>query len=653
MPDEASEPPVGGGRKRGGRSVSGRWRTRSIFALLVTAVIVALAIAGNPIAQVSRILLPTIVALLLVVAAIGTGTLAFTLFRRLLGDDTSEHHGDLATSLIVGYPLFGGVEFLFGAISTALPMLLFPVVVFLVIGVWALKARGGTATFDRSFSIGAVILALLLLTAVMLALLPAVSLDEVSYHLAIPRIWIAEGSAAALPLMSHSWFPLGTEAADLPAIALLGTRGAIASHLLHLLIGIAGGIVLVRSLPRTRSSLLGAAAVMSTPAIILGAGWSGTDIPLVAVTLVLFLSLDRYLTGNGGGAWVASSIAAGLLIKYTFLPIVALLVGVALVFAASRRRVLIVASIAGALTGSLFFIRNLILTGNPVEPFLSTTGEEIARFRWSGSWGETLSSYMFDSRLIDDSLGFVLPALALAAVALFRLIEPWRRAATLAMLLMTAVLTLIGPSGRILLPFLVIPAWISLAALNRREDGVGFLAPPVLIVATLIQLTVVWLHIDRLDPLPVVKATVEDRDWVALHRRSMPLIRQGNSLLSSSSSSSGTTLVLGLNELFWFDGRVTGGANFDSARISDHLSGNPEALASRWRAEGIEQVLLYPGHIGVGSVGEAPADRQRMLSLTPDAASALGEALRRHGVPAGRTADAVLYRLRHVPPAAE
>lgn len=651
MPDEASEPPVGGGRKRGGRSVSSRWRTRSIFALLVTAVIVVLATPGNPVAQVSRILLPTIVALLLVVASIGAGTLAFVLFRRLLGDETDEQRGDPSTSLIVGYPLFGGVQFLIGAISTALPMLLFPVVVFFVMGARALKVRGRIGTLEGSVNVGTVVLALLLLTAVTLALVPAVSLDEVSYHLAIPRIWIAEGSAAALPLMSHSWFPLGTEAADLPAIGLLGTRGAIASHLLHLFVGIAGGIVLVRSLPRTRSSLLGAAAVISTPAIILGAGWSGTDVPLVAVTLVLFLALDRYLTGSGGGGWVAPSIAAGLLIKYTFLPIVILLVGVALVFAASRRRMLIVASIAGAVIGSLFFIRNLLLTGNPVEPFLSTTGEEIARFRWSGSWAETLSSYMFDPRLIDDSLGFVLPALALAAVAVFRLVEPWRRAATLAMLIMTAVLTLIGPSGRILLPFLVIPAWVALAALSRKENGMGeFLAPLVLIVATLIQLTVVWLHIDRLDPLQVVNATVEDRDWVALHRRSMPLIGQGNSLLSSSS---GKTLVLGVNELFWFEGRVTGGANFDSARISEHLSADPETLASRWRAQGIQQVLLYPGHIRVGSVGEASGDRQRTLSLTPQAASALGEALRRHGVPAGETADAVLYRLHVLPPPAE
>lgn len=646
MPDEASEPPVGGDRKRGARP-SDRWRTRSFFALLITAVIVLLAVSGNPVAQVSRIFFPTIVALLLVVASIGAGTLAFTLFRRPLGGDPDEEYGDLATSLIVGYPLFGGVEFLFGTLSTALPMLLFPVVVFFAIGVRAFKGRGRIRTFERSFSIGAVILALLLLTATMLALLPAVSLDEVSYHLAIPRMWIAEGSAGALPLMSHSWFPLGTEAADLPAIALLGTRGAIASHLLHLFVGIAAGIVLVRSLPRTRSSLLGAAAVISTPAVVLGAGWSGTDIPLVAVTLVLFLSLDRYLRGSGGGAWVAPSIAAGFLIKYTFLPVAILLIGVALVFAASRRRMLILASIAGALAGSLFLVRNLLLTGNPVEPFLSTTGEEIARFRWSGSWGETLSSYMFDPRLIDDSLGFVLPALALAAVALFRTIEPWRRAATLAMLIMTALLTLIGPSGRILLPFLVIPAWVALEALSRREKGMGeFLAPLVLIVATLIQLTVVWLHIDRLNPLQVVNATVEDRDWVALHRRSMPLIRQGNSLLSSSSAK---TLVLGVNELFWFDGRVTGGANFDSARISDHLSGNPETLAGRWRGKGIERVLLYPGHIRIGPVGEASADRQRALSLTPQAAAALGEALRRHGVPAGQTADAVLYRLRDVP----
>lgn len=651
MPDEASEPPVGGEHQREGRGFSSSSVTRWSFALLVAALVLVLALSGNPVAQISRIILPTVVALLLLVAAIGAGTLASTVFRRTLGEQTSEQHADLATRLVVGYPLFGGVEFLFASISTGLFMLLLPVLLFFVIGARAVLTRGRIPHTAASFSIGTLILVLLLLTGVTLAILPAVSLDEVSYHLAIPRIWIAEGSAGALPLMSHSWFPLGTEAADLPSLALLGTNGAIASHLLHLFVAIAGGIVLLRSLPQTRLRSIGVAALVSTPAIILGAGWSGTDVPLVAVSLVLFLSLDRFLRGMGGAEWIASSIAAGLLIKYTFLPIAGLLVGAALVFAAPRRRSLIIASMAGAVAGSVFFIRNLILTGNPVEPFLSATGGEIARFRWSGSWAETLSSYMFDPRLIDDSLGFVLPALALAALALFRVLEPWHRAAALSLLLMAAVLTLIGPAGRILLPFLVIPAWVALAALTRREDGAGtLLTAIILVLATTIQMAVAWLHIDRLDPLKVVSATVDDQEWVSRHRRSMPLIRQGNVLLSSPSEK---TLVLGVNELFWFDGRVRGGANFDSARISAHLSADPDALVSRWRAEGIEQVLVYPRQIRVGSPGEAAVERQRALTLTPEAAAAMGEALRRHGVVAGRTSEAVLYRLNDVPRSAE
>jgi hypothetical protein len=69
---------------------------------------------------------------------------------------------------------------------------------------------------------------------------PPSSLDELAYHLAVPHTWVLEGRAVALPLLSHSWFPLGIESADLPSLSLLGAiDGGIASHFLHLFAAIA------------------------------------------------------------------------------------------------------------------------------------------------------------------------------------------------------------------------------------------------------------------------------------------------------------------------------------------------------------------------------------------------------------------------------
>ena len=369
MPEDATPPP-------GERGEDPRWSVTSssfsTIAILVAVVSIAALVSGNPLAAISRIAFPTLVAILLFLASIGVGATSLAGFRKLFGEGGETD--DLSSLLIVGYPIFGGIEFLVALVSTHLSILLIPVIVFAIIGISTLGgklARSSLLIPDLRSLIPdprSLILTALLLTALAMSLLPSVSLDEVSYHLAIPKIWISEGSAASLPLMSHSYFPLGSESADLPAIAILGTDGAIASHLLHLFVAIALAILAIRWLADGRLGALGVAAIASTPALLLSAGWSGTDVPLVAVTLALFLFLDRFLRSGGGRAGIAAAVAAGLLVKYTFLPIAAVLIAAALLFAGSRKRKLLVTTLAGAALGSIFFIRNLILTGNS-SPF--------------------------------------------------------------------------------------------------------------------------------------------------------------------------------------------------------------------------------------------------------------------------------------------
>ena len=277
---------------------------------------------------------------------------------------------------------------------------------------------------------------------------------------------------------------------------------------------------------------------------------------------------------------------------------------------------------------------------NPVEPFL-TGGGEIARFRWSGSWGETLTSYLFDTRFIDDSLGFVLPALAIAALVLSRVIEPaWRRVAAIGVLASAAVLTVVGPSGRILLPFLVVPAWIALAAvIDRKRPSARVIGQIVFTLAFAIQLMVAMLHIDKLDPIAVVSAERDEQAWLTERRSAQRFIHDGNSILDEEKK----TLVLGVNELFWFDGPVVGGANFDSDRISRYLEGN--RLDERMREDGIEALLIYPWLIRAGGSKGETMDRQRALTLSDEAVENLGRLLDHQTVVERRNGGAVLYRL--------
>src|SRR5256885_7351410 len=112
----------------------------------------------------------------------------------------------------------------------------------------------------------------ILIAGVVMAQAPPSALDEVAYHLAVPWTWVKEGRAIALPLLSHSYFPLGIESADLPLLALLGALGGgIASHFLHLGAAIAAAAV---AWELTERNGLATAAILATPALAITAGWS-------------------------------------------------------------------------------------------------------------------------------------------------------------------------------------------------------------------------------------------------------------------------------------------------------------------------------------------------------------------------------------------
>ncbi|HWS72712.1 MAG TPA: hypothetical protein VN605_11385, partial [Thermoanaerobaculia bacterium] len=246
-------------------------------------------------------------------AIVGTGFFA----RRMRGDS-------LALDFAVGYPLFGALCFLVGAArvatETMLPLLVVGAIAGLV-AIWKRGARERVATEITPLTLFAfAIVTLVLIGGFLAAQAPPSSLDELAYHLAVPHAWVQAGRAIELPLLSHSYFPLGIESADLPLLAMLDPIAAgIASHFVHLLAAIAATILLLRFARRQGGdpahAWLAVAAVVATPALALTAGWSLVDWPLLGICAALLLALDA-----DDAPTIAAAIAAGLLTKYTFVP---------------------------------------------------------------------------------------------------------------------------------------------------------------------------------------------------------------------------------------------------------------------------------------------------------------------------------------------
>ena len=512
---------------------------------------------------------------------------------------------DLPRDFLLGYPIFGSLCFLAGTLNVSSWSMGILLVVFGVGGIYVLVRR-----FESrpplmpaiAEPLVLVALAIVFICALIAAQAPPSSLDELAYHLAVPWTWVKEHRAIDLPLISHSYFPLGIESADLPLLTILGQlAGGIASHFLHLGAALAATAMLFRL---SRGNTIALAAIVTTPALALIAGWSLVDWPLIGICAILVLALD-----DDDTVTISMAIAAGLLTKYTFVPFAI----IAVVIARCWRGLL-----PGLAIGSIFFIRNLILTANPIAPFFSAAAPHVAGYR-----APFLSDYVFDGHFLDESLG----ASLIAACTLSAGLLPW-------ILIAAAVLLfLLAPSSRILLPFLAIPA--------ARSHAPRRLMRVLLGLSILVQLFLIGYFVDRSGTFSLLSAAASDTEFLTKQRSSFKTVQSIDALLPENAR----VLVIGLNETFWFARRVRGGGNFDGPRVSRYLEmPTPEALHARLKNDGITHVAVVAPAPPATSVAQKLAERETALS--PAAQRMLAQTLDRYAYNVAPGAGATVFTLR-------
>jgi hypothetical protein len=558
-----------------------------------------------------RIGLPLLAALAEAIAIVGAGFAVRGLRGRVwrVHDDAAKL--DLALDFVIGYPIFGALCFVIATVRVATWTMTPLMVLCGLLGGYAIlrhrEVHGGQAilpvradaTADRH-CLSSIAIAVVFLCAFISAQAPPFSLDELTYHLAIPKAWLLEGRAVELPLLSHSYFPLGTESADLPLLALLGNDGGIASHLLHLLAALAVTLLIQR---RVRNMLI-TAAIVTTPALAISAGWSLADWPLAGSCVALWIALE-----DEDDATAAAAIGAGLLTKYTFIPFAI----VALAVARKWRPAL-----PGLAIGCVFFIRNLILTGNPLAPFFAAAAPHVGHYRGAAY----LADYVFDAHFIDEALGASLLALLPLASG----------AIPLALLLAGVAFFLLAPSARLLAPFFVVPAMSAEPRVRGRRWLEWLLA-----IAIGAQTLFVVYYTDVTRAFPLLAGEPEEA-FLARQRPSYPSIAALNPFLPAGSR----TLVIGTGETFWFAERVRGGGNFDSERISRYLEApTPEALRERLRSDGITHVAIIGNTAAPTSVAQKIEERQ--TRLTPAAQRMLAQLLDRYAASVTPRGDATLF----------
>jgi len=547
-----------------------------------------------------RITIPFLLAAALALAMIGAGSVA----RRA-------RRVDVPLDLLLGYPLFGTVCFLVATLKistwTMVPLLAICALagVAMLLKRYAGDERPGATPLPPQPPLpplhwSAFVVATVLTCGLVAAQAPPTSLDELAYHLAVPHTWVLEGRAVELPLLSHSYFPLGIESADIVPLLLLGpSDGGVASHLLHLFAALAVTLLVAR---RT-SSWLATAAIVSTPALAITAGWSLVDWPLAGLFVALWMALE-----DDDANIAAIATAAGLLVKYTFAPF-------ALIAYAMKRRV----PRWPALLGLVFFVRNLVLTGNPFAPFLSADAPHVSGYR-----ALALADYVFQGSYADEALGAAIVILPVFAAGLLAI---GSAAAAVA-------LFFLAPSSRILVPFLVVPSASAAPELRRRVLRV------LVALAVIVQTFLVVWFTARSDAFSLLAGTASEQEYLQKQRPSTSAIAWLNATLPHDSR----TLVVAHNELFWFTHPVRGGGNFDSPRISRYLDvPAPEALRARLHADGITHVAFIRSTIPTRVAGKR---EERETVLSEPAQRMLAQLLDRYTASVTTRGPATVFTLR-------
>lgn len=212
----------------------------------------------------------------------------------------------------------------------------------------------------------------------------ALAYDVTSYHLQIPREWLAAGGMIPLRHNVYSFLPGLIESAYASLGAMRGgtIHAVYASQLFHASLAVFAAVTIgaaVLQLTSTRAAIAAAAAFLSIPWVLVTGSLAYNEMATLAfAAAALALVLDPRGVTPRTAAAVGFLLGTAALAKPTAGPMLAVPLGLVLLIRLlpDYRRALAaagVAAAAGLLTLTPYFARNYAWTGNPVFPFATAT----------------------------------------------------------------------------------------------------------------------------------------------------------------------------------------------------------------------------------------------------------------------------------------
>ncbi|MCP4360098.1 MAG: hypothetical protein GY796_18995 [Chloroflexi bacterium] len=324
-----------------------------------------------------RSLLDMLAALWLAFVALGLGLWILAILQ--LGPES-----DLETFLYavgLGFGLLGILVLLLGMaglVGTAVYLILFLLLTLLTAKKAFLFLRDRFRPARPSPLITVYLIIAISLT-LFVALLPPTSWDAISYHLKGPQIYLAAGRIVPTLDNAHIapiYFP---NLFEMLFMLAMGLRGDVTAKLLHFLFSFFLGALVylaARDQVQVKDPWLAVVFYYAIPMVLVLAGQAYNDLSLAFSQIVALLALFQWQRFRRNKWLVLSGLFCGLAMGHKYTSFVLPLTLTLLLLWEFRRnlwgvlRPLLIIAIPAVIVAAPFYIKNLILVGNPVYPFL-------------------------------------------------------------------------------------------------------------------------------------------------------------------------------------------------------------------------------------------------------------------------------------------
>ena len=324
-----------------------------------------------------------VIALAQVLACCGFGVAAL---RTLRIDTFPSAFARLAWGSVLGMGILGWLLFGLGMLGMLTPTALGLILVIGCCGlVFLHPLQNGVADSDdqawlASPTLGAVGSVLVICIAVIIALdviealAPATDADTLAYHYAIPRQFLAAGKIVFIPRAVDGAVPLLLQMTYLPVLALGGEKALTLWSMFSAYLTVALLLVVARRYVTSHWALALVVLLISTPAVIYGAGNGQVEIRNAGFVIAGAIALGYGVRRTEVRWIIVAGFAAGFFVgaKYSGLFYLAAL-GLTLLAFKPNVRFVLAFSLAAVVAGSQWYIWNWINTGDPIFPALYGT----------------------------------------------------------------------------------------------------------------------------------------------------------------------------------------------------------------------------------------------------------------------------------------